>query len=256
MIKLAENSIRNVGGINLEQLSAVDFDGRVDTKYIFHSGLLQSFLARIKNHVHVLELNGKRSFEYRNIYFDTQNFEFFRQHHAGYLNRVKVRARAYGEKGPFVFEIKTKTNKSITVKQRINLASIEECRGQNVDDFLIAKLGYGLKDLPNQVGVNYRRLTFANKQMTEKFTLDLGLTGISNGEQKLFNDLIIAEVKQEQFKYNSVFVSALKELGIQPGGFSKYCTTVMNFYPELKRNRFKPILTKLEKIDSRNGIAA
>tara|TARA_B100000508_G_scaffold141066_1_gene145841 strand:- start:3440 stop:4210 length:771 start_codon:yes stop_codon:yes gene_type:complete len=248
--------INSVSGIGLEQLASVDFDGRIDTKYIFHANKLAQFLNRIKDHVVILNLGGNAIFDYKNVYFDTANFEFFRQHHAGYLNRIKIRAREYSEQGPFVFEIKTKSNKGLTIKDRVSLPSFDNIESELTDQFLKERLGYGFDQLPMKSDVNYQRMTFANKEMTEKFTLDLNLTGSVNNEEHRFENLVIAEVKQERFSYNSVFVTALKELKIHPHSFSKYCATVMHYQGQLKRNRFKPIVTKLEKIRLENGIAA
>jgi len=248
--------VSTIPGINLEELAAVDFDGRIDTKYIFPAHRLVEFLNRIKEHVVILELKGKYLFDYKNMYFDTEHHEYFRQHHAGYLNRVKVRARSYSEKGPFVFEIKTKSNKSLTIKERISLESFDSIENEETNAFLMEKLGYGFEKLPCKTGIDYQRMTFANRDMTEKFTLDINLTGILGNEKHLFQNLAIAEVKQPRFTYNSVFVRTLKEMQIAPHSFSKYCASVMQFQENLKRNRFKPTLTKLKKIKKENGIIA
>ncbi len=112
--------------IDLKTLAQVDFDARVDTKFMFPASKLNDFFTALKGQVCVLDMNGERQFHYKNVYFDYPNFEFFRQHHAGYLNRIKVRSRQYSEKGPFVFEIKKKTNKSKTEKRRIALPSFSD----------------------------------------------------------------------------------------------------------------------------------
>lgn len=248
--------VSTIPGINLDELAAVDFDGRIDTKYIFPANRLVEFLNRIKDHVVILELKGKYLFDYKNMYFDTEFHEYFRQHHAGYLNRVKVRARSYSEKGPFVFEIKTKSNKSLTIKERVSLDSFDNIESELTQKFLKEKLGYGFENLPNKTGIDYQRMTFANKEMTEKFTLDINLTGILGNEKHLFENLAIAEVKQPRFTYNSIFVRTLKEMQIAPHSFSKYCASVMQFQEQLKRNRFKPIITKLKKIKKQDGVIA
>ena len=40
----------------------------------------------------------------------------------------------------------------------------------------------------------------------------------------------------------------LRELRIKPSGFSKYCIGSALTNPNLKRNRFKPRFTKIEKL--------
>ncbi|MGB0391764.1 MAG: hypothetical protein ACPGD5_09350, partial [Salibacteraceae bacterium] len=80
-----ENHSENIDsycpGINLEQLAVVDFDGRIDTKFIFSRDRLNDFLELIKDDVVVLEVKGKRLFDDKNVYFDKPDFEFFKRHH-------------------------------------------------------------------------------------------------------------------------------------------------------------------------------
>ncbi|MCB0481595.1 MAG: polyphosphate polymerase domain-containing protein [Flavobacteriales bacterium] len=235
--------------IDLQQLTKVDFDGRIDTKFIFHQDQLPAFLHSIKQDAVILEVAGKRLFPYRNIYFDTAEFKYFGYHQAGRATRLKLRARAYNINGPFVFEVKRKTNKGLTVKKRLSLPNFDRAVSPETEAFLQSELGFGFNELPKQVVVNYSRMTFANRAMTEKFTLDIGLETKLNGEPLPFHNLVIAEVKQEKFSNRSVFVKNLKALRIYPHSFSKYCGAVMKINQEIKKNRFKPILRKLEKIE-------
>lgn len=241
--------------IDLAGLSAVDFNDRVDTKYIFPAHLIPKLMEKIGHELLVLEVGANRLFDYKNIYYDTSNFEFFQRHHAGHLNRIKIRARQYSEKGPFMLEVKTKTNKDKTLKVRHTLDSLDQVESNSSNEFLIDQVGYGFDHLPERTWVNYSRLTFANKSHTEKFTLDTGLLGIRGDQTHDFSNLAIAEIKQEKFSYSSLFVQALKELKIQPKGFSKYCSCLMHLEPALKQNRFKTIRTKLKKIEA-HGTAA
>jgi len=232
-------------GIDLQELAQVDFDARVDTKFMFPVNKLHDFLNALKGQVCVLDMKGERQFHYKNLYFDYPNFEFFRQHHAGYLNRIKVRSRQYSDNGPFVFEIKKKTNKSKTEKRRIALPSFSDSKSDLTEHYLQDQLGIGFSDLTENVGINYSRFTMADIAMTEKFTLDINLEAIYNGKSHVFQDIVIAEIKQERFSNNSLFVRELKKLKIYPGSFSKYCAAVLLHRPDIKHNRFKPLLRKI-----------
>ena len=241
--------IKHLPVVNLAELAKVDFDGRIDTKFIFSTDKLMPFLEAIQHESVILQVNDQRRFDYRNLYFDTPEHTFFRDHQAGKGNRLKIRARAYSERGPFMFELKSKTNKGLTLKKRLALSSFEQATSIPVNTFLKDNLGYGLESLPNRTTVNYSRMTFSNLEMTEKFTLDLGLSTSLNNEEIAFKNLVIAEVKQEKFSNRSIFVKSLKDLKIYPSSFSKYCAAVMKVNEELKRNRFKPILRKVHKIE-------
>jgi hypothetical protein len=236
--------------INLEQLAAVDFEGRVDTKFIFPAQKLSDFLRSLVPEAFILEVNSERIFHYRNLYFDTAEYELFGWHRAGRKNRLKVRARAYHDNGPFVFEIKRKNNKGFTRKERISLPDFEHAKSELTSEFLISKLGFGFDKLCVEVPVNYSRMTFANKELTEKFTLDIQLHTFKNNHPMHFEALAIAELKQEKFRNSSVFMQNLKQLGIFPHAFSKYCASVLRIEDHIKKNRFLPLLRKLNKIEN------
>ncbi|MDE0771331.1 MAG: polyphosphate polymerase domain-containing protein [Salibacteraceae bacterium] len=240
--------VKEFKGIDLKTLAQVDFDARVDTKFMFPVSKLNDFFTALKGQVCVLDMFGERQFHYKNVYFDYPNFEFFRQHHAGYLNRIKVRSRQYSEKGPFVFEIKKKTNKSKTEKRRIALPSFSDGKSDLTEHYLQDQLGIGFNDLTETIGINYSRITMADKAMTEKFTVDINLEAVYNRKTHLFEDVVIAEIKQERFSNNSLFVRELKKLKIYPSSFSKYCAAVLMHRPDIKHNRFKPLKVKLAAI--------
>lgn len=234
--------------IDLAQLAQVDFEGRIDTKFIFQADKLEAFLTAIQPHSVLLEVNGERFFNYRNIYFDTSDFSLFALHRAGRKTRLKLRARAYHQNGPFVFEIKRKTNKGLTRKERLSLTSLDQAVSPLTNEFLQDRLGYGFEILTRHIPVNYSRMTFANKALTEKFTLDIHLHTVSNSQILIFQNLAIAELKQERFSNNSIFMYHLRRLGIQQHAFSKYCAAVMLLNQDIKKNRFLPIIRKLNKI--------
>ncbi len=238
--------VNNFKSIDLQELSKVDFEARVDTKYMFSIDKLEAFLSDLQNKAVVLEINGQRQFHYKNLYFDYPNFNYFKHHHAGYLNRIKVRSRQYSEAGPFVFEIKKKTNKSKTVKRRITLPAFAMSKSELTETYLKDQLGIDFNDLTETVGVNYSRITMANIDMTEKFTLDINLEAVYKGNGHLFSNLAIAEIKQERFSNNSIFVAALKKINCYPSSFSKYCAAVLIHRPDIKHNRFKPFLKKVK----------
>jgi hypothetical protein len=66
-----------------------------------------------------------------------------------------------------------------------------------------------------------------------------------------FEQLIIAELKQEQLDRNSPFYQLMKKERIRPYRLSKYCIGSVEIYGEevLKFNRFKKKLLFLNKIN-------
>ena len=66
--------------------------------------------------------------------------------------------------------------------------------------------------------------------------------------EKELNELVIAEVKQEQPFYHSAFRKLMLEERIFPTSISKYCMGTVLTHPGIKYNRFKPKLIILNKI--------
>ncbi len=248
MISGIGHIISSLPSITLEDLTAVDFDSRVDTKFVFHCDKINAFLEKVKDDLVVLEVNDKRLFEYENLYFDTKEFSFFQHHHAGIANRSKVRARKYDAEGPYYFEVKNKTNKGKTIKYRIPLPQFEEFETPETAYLVNEYTGLNFREMPNKTRIHYKRITLSNKALTEKLTLDFEMTSSNDSASFEFKNLVIAEVKQIHYSSKSPYIRTLKELKIYKTSFSKYCASVSLLNTTLKQNRFKGIRTNVKKI--------
>mgnify|MGYP001488528463 CR=1 FL=1 len=92
-------------------MDSVQLMNRTDTKFVFELELLGKVLNEIREYYYVLDINNKRMSAYRSLYYDTNDFEFYFEHHNGKTNRNKVRYREYIDSGLCFLEIKHKTNK-------------------------------------------------------------------------------------------------------------------------------------------------
>ena len=110
---------------NLQQQDDASLMDRVDTKYLLPVPLMLDGFSRLDQDYTVLEIDSQRLFTYQNTYFDSENLNYYLLHHNGKLNRHKVRYRRYLETDTEFFEIKFKTNKSRTIKQRELLTVME-----------------------------------------------------------------------------------------------------------------------------------
>ena len=98
---------------------------------------------------------------------------------------------------------------------------------------------------------SFHRMTLVNKSENERLTLDFDLTFKWNDKTQNFNNLIIAELKQENVNRNSVFYQLMKSRYIRPYRLSKYCIGSIELYGDsLKFNRFKKKLLQLKKINN------
>ena len=105
--------------ISLQEMDDVKLLDRTDTKFAFHDKELPGILEKLRSDYFVLEVQGKRSTQYETLYFDTEDFDFYLRHHNQKLNRYKARFRKYVESNLVFFEVKFKSNRNRTIKDRI-----------------------------------------------------------------------------------------------------------------------------------------
>ncbi len=233
--------------IELKEMDSVKLMDRTDTKFTFEYAQLHSILSAILSDYRALEIDSKRVFLYRTLYYDTQELKLYSRHHSGKLNRYKIRHRSYIETNTAYLEVKFKNNKGRTVKERIKHPTASSAWNENEKAFLEAKLPFDPMTLKPCLWVNYSRITLVNKQTAERVTIDLGLNFASETDEHSFENLIIAEVKQGK-RQASRFLEVMKELKIKQGSISKYCLGVAVMIKGVKRNNFKESIQLLRNI--------
>lgn len=233
--------------ITLMEMDGVKLMDRTDTKFLFNINDLESVLNAAKNHYRILDIENNRISRYKTLYFDTENFKLYNEHHAGKLNRYKIRHRTYLESNLGFLEVKFKSNKGRTLKTRIKEINIPDLNSGKAFDFLKKILPFDPIILLPKLWVNYSRITLVNKTSAERLTLDLNLEFEKDGETKSLNQLVIAEVKQDS-KITSPFVAFMKHKHIREGSISKYCFGVASSFSHVKKNNFKRKLLNITKI--------
>ncbi len=231
-------------------MDSVKLQDRVDTKFMFHDSFLPNVLQKMTLDYKILEVSDFRYSNYETLYFDTDDFALYLQHHNGKLNRFKFRSRKYVESNLHFFEVKFKSNKGRTVKDRIKHHEIVKELHGKAKEFLVETSGYDAELYKAQLWVNYRRHTFVNKHSQERLTIDTNLTFLDDRNQKNYNGLVIAEVKQDSAHDKSPFIELMKKYHVRNKSISKYCLGVISLHPEIKKNRFKETLLYLNKLVS------
>ena len=242
-------SLAEFDPINLKQMDAVKLMNRIDTKFIFHINKLPDIIKCIERHYFILEVaNDLRYTNYETLYFDTSNFALYFSHHNGKLNRYKIRYRKYINTNMHFFEIKFKNNKSRTIKSRIKQNAIETIINGKAKKFLESSTPLVSASLLPAIWVNYSRITFVNKNMGERLTIDFNLSFKVGINKKQYDNLIIAEVKREKTCAKSPFIKLMCQHHIHPTPISKYCLGVTQLISGVRKNNFKPQLLNLNKI--------
>ena len=240
--------------ISLEQMSGVKLMNRTDTKFVTNVDKLRQLLELAQQDYYVQEIEGERNLEYDTTYFDTQAFDMYNQHQWGHTNRQKIRFRTYCINGLQFMEVKTKNNHGRTKKKRIEVVDMD-LMDEEKRLFLGKNLRYGVDTLQPALNNHFSRITLVNKGKTERLTIDSSLcfNNIVNGEHLDMGDLVIIELKRDGQVFSPV-LAMLKELRIQPHGFSKYSMgSALTGQDHLPVNRFKRKLIEVGKlVNSKN----
>jgi|TARA_B110000879_G_scaffold98290_1_gene133714 hypothetical protein len=224
---------------------------RVDSKFVVPAEQLPYLLQESRRYYSLLSIDGIKHSDYLNVYFDTDDFNYYHMHHNGKLNRFKVRHRHYVDTGTAFLELKFKSNKGRTVKTRraadldANKALIEHA-GFLSDQGIVepAKLQ------PSQT-VGYQRICLASESLGERVTLDTKASFIDpdSGRQVMLDDVVIVELKQRRIDRQSPFYRLLRSQGVRPQTFSKYCAGVsLTTQNRVKTNRFRRDINKVAKL--------
>ena len=247
MKHLTTQLIAAFDSISLDEMNNVSLMKRTDTKFIIHENDLMAVLKNIRETYKILEIDGHRIMTYNSLYFDTPTKKFYKDHHNGKVNRTKVRMRKYVESGICFLEVKQKDGKGKTNKTRTSIDDFETKLSSNSKDF-IQKVTNRSFDLEPIIWNEFNRITLVNKTAKERLTIDLNLSFKINNSFKTYNNLVIIEVKQERFTRTSPVVKELKSKQINPYSLSKYCIGMIGIYSDLKYNRFKKKVIKINKI--------
>lgn len=235
--------------ISLDEMSGVKLMNRTDTKFVTNTAKLHQLLMLAQQDYYVQEISGERNLEYDTTYFDTMSFDMYNQHQWGHTNRQKIRFRTYCISGLQFMEVKTKNNHGRTKKKRIEVGDMD-LKDEAKRLFLGRHLRYGVDTLQPALNNHFSRITLVNKDKTERLTIDSGLRfrNLLNNEEKDMGNLVVIELKRDGLQPSPV-LEMLRQLRIQPHGFSKYCMgSALTGRDHLSVNRFKRKLIEVNKL--------
>ena len=205
-------------------------------------------MGEIKPFYKILKISNDLVFTYETTYFDTDDFLFYNQHHNENRKRFKVRFRNYSSNGNSFFEIKIKNNKNRTVKKRFIVDEMKKELGEKEKDLVSKIIGFPPNQLSAKLNIQFTRITLADNNLNERLTIDTNLTAKNGTGSKIFDQLVITEIKQKTYNPKSNFIQILRELKIPEMRFSKYCMGMLHINKGIKYNRFKPKLAQINKI--------
>ncbi|MCG8411081.1 MAG: VTC domain-containing protein [Bacteroidales bacterium] len=235
--------------VSLSDIAKLNLQRRYDTKFLFSIKKLPFLLRELVGYYKVVEIDKQRHFYYETQYYDTANLECYLAHHNDRKKRFKVRKRHYSVNDISYFEIKQKTNKGKTLKTRKQLSG--NTINNEVCNEYINKILHQENDCFIESGSNsFYRITLVSFATKERITLDFNICFSEEGRNYNSNYFVVAEIKREKKYQYTPFYLTLKNLGIRPIRFSKYCIGMALLNPDLKQNTFKNIILKLNKLEN------
>lgn len=234
--------------ITLDEMEAAVLLNRVDTKFVMTAGQLLKALVGLWSNYRILSIHGHRLNHYRTLYFDTPDFRLYNLHVTGRAERYKVRSREYTDSALSFLEVKHKTRKDRTIKNRVLTALPVLRMTLEAENWLSEVYPYNAKSLESKLWNTFTRITLVGKETCERVTLDTDLSFYTADRVKRLNNVAIAEVKMEAEHKDSPFIERMQTLRIRSQGFSKYCVGVSLLYDHVKKNLMKPRILQLEKM--------
>jgi len=246
-----QDILARFGTVSLQQISGSATNDRIDTKFVLREELVFDLLSDLAGEYLVLDVDSKRHTTYRTQYFDTESFSFFRRHHAGGSNRYKVRARTYLNTQVSYVEIKSKTGRGTTTKLRHRTDQFETQLLAGSREFVDDNCATRAADLRPTLRNNFDRIQLVSKESPERLTIDLNLEVDTGAAPIRLPGIAVAEFKQERSDRNhrdADFLKRMRAFNVRPTAFSKYCMCLLLTNDDIKHNRFKPQLRRLNRL--------
>lgn len=219
---------------------------RIDRKYWFHISKLEQVLQQTLPEYYILEIEGQRLMDYQTTYYDTPDNLMYLKHHNGKMNRHKIRQRKYVSTNSSFLEIKLKTNKKVTIKNRVEAPFEKNSFLPSEISFIRHETPYSGENLVHVLYNKFKRLTLIHRDKLDRCTIDISPVFWNDNNAVNIYDLAIFELKRGKSLKSSPIVEILRNLKIRQRGMSKYCTGRALLEPELKHNTFNPRLRFLK----------
>ncbi len=212
---------------------------RWDRKYVLSEDQAANLLGHVIRDYAVVLADTAYAAQYHTQYFDTPERRFYHDHHRGRRKRAKLRIRHYPDRRLSYLELKLKQGWKQTTKHRWSKSFTDNALdGRDVERLDKRQIG-STDDLLPSIRVSYRRATLVGMKVEERVTLDAMLIFGHQREHRTFDGGLILETKNRRYAANTPVRHWLRESGIRPVSFSKYCYGTVALIPDVRSNRFR-----------------
>ncbi|GAA2179070.1 VTC domain-containing protein [Brooklawnia cerclae] len=243
-------SLARYGSVTLDEVvGGASLLTRVDRKYMMWRDEAERLLAGLPTGFRVLETDGQRLSTYESVYFDTPDLLSFRLAARSRPRRFKLRTRAYLDADAAYLEVKTRSTRRVTVKERMCYGIDERHELTPLGrQYAVGTLaGAGVETarvgvLEPVVTTRYRRGTLLQPDGLSRATVDIDLSWQDADAGTLtLGDVAIIETKSGG--HASALDRVLWAHGYRPESFSKYATGLAALHPGLPSNKWHRPLT-------------
>lgn len=254
-VDLVAGPLTRLAPVALSEVQALaDLQTRVDRKYVLGPDVVERLVAEVVDGASVLTIDGRTSFRYESVYFDTPDLAAYRDAAHGRRRRFKVRTRAYLDTSACVLEVKSRGGRDETVKQRIpydieDRMLLTPAAQAFVLDSLAAAGRTGVDRtvdvacLRPTATTSYLRTTVVDLGAGTRLTVDVDLVvSTPDGACARLADQVVLETKSAGRA--SAADRWLWATGHRPTRISKYCSGLAALDPTLPANRWSRTLAR------------
>jgi len=238
--------VDSLPSVSLEELNdTAELLTRVDRKYVVTPDVLADALAEYAEDLKALEIDGRRTGNYRSVYYDTPELTSYLAAARKRPRRFKVRTREYVDSGVAAVEVKLRSARGDTVKHREWLDA-DTARGSDLASVIAyASTFASVTDVAEQLRptltTTYQRATLMGQGGRITIDAGVGAEGAS-GAACHYGELLIVETKSPAGAGS--FDKALWSRGVRPARISKYATSLAALETALPSNRWHRTLTR------------
>lgn len=246
MSALATDHLTHLEPVTLDELvEQAGLMARVDRKYILPAHEAALVLREAPADARILEIDGRRAFEYRSTYLDTPDHRSFLSAGRAHRGRWKVRTRGYLDTGGSWLEVKTGAPRGQSLKQRIEHPDAEAVGGLTAEGraFVGSIVGGDVPALLRPVLVTaYRRSTLLLPASRSRVTIDLDLGWTALRPMRDLDRPALAIVETKTGSTPSEVDRLLWRAGHRPVRISKYGAGMAALHPDLPRLKWHRVL--------------
>ena len=233
---------------NLEPVGLAELEGsaalltRKDRKYMVPLALVEQLISQ--DDLRVLEIDGRRSFHYESVYFDTPDRICYLAAAHKRRRRFKVRTRSYLDSGTCLLEVKTRERRGLTEKHRLGYSVLR--RSQLTEEAMKFIAGFETiapvsRELRPVLTTRYDRTTLLDTVSMSRITIDTDLQCETvDGSSVSLPDMAVVETKTSGRP--CAIDHFLWRAHERPTKISKFCTGLAALTPGLPANKWNRVL--------------